>query len=131
MLQVLDTPFIRVDVVQGLPLVRVRRTERAFPTVTELIQTFTDVNHSLDGIERSAHRLLIDTRAVAGRNDAEFEQAFAPLRARMLGGFERVAVLARSTVGTLQVKRHASEDGMDTVRPFTDEAEAMTWLADR
>lgn len=124
-------PYVYVNQLPGLPIVRVRRTEQSFPSASELAAAFTDVNRALDELDRSEYGLLVDIRAATGRNDPEFESTFAPLRARMESGFPRVAVLVRSITGTLQVQRHAREDGLTEVRPFTDEQEAVSWLSGR
>jgi len=125
-----DNPYVYVNEVPGLPVVRVQRTEQSFPSAAEVVAAFTEVNRALDTLDRGRHGLLVDIRAATGRNDPEFEQTFAPLRAEMERGFARVAVLVRSITGTLQVQRHVREDGLDTeVRPFTDEAEAVAWLS--
>lgn len=126
----IDNAYVYVSALPGLPIVRVRRTEQSFPSVTEVVAAFTEVNRALDTLDRSRYGLLVDIRAATGRNDAEFEQTFAPLLAEMERGFSRVAVLVRSITGTLQVQRHAREDGLAAeVRPFTDEAQAVAWLS--
>ncbi len=127
MLDRVDNAYLYVDELPGLPVVRVRRSEQAFPSVAEAVASFSAVNRELERLDRPAYGLLIDTRAASGRNDAEFEQAFAPLRAAMQRGFARVAVLVRSVTGTLQVQRHAREDGLE-VRSFTDQGAALAWL---
>jgi hypothetical protein len=64
-------------------------------------------------IDRSEHRVLIDTRAAPSRNDEAFETALAILRPASLGGFARVFMLVRTIAGKLQISRHAQSDGMD------------------
>lgn len=127
----IDNPYVYVHELPGLPIVRVRRTEESFPSAVELAAAFTEVNRALDSLDRGKYGLLVDIRAATGRNDPEFEDTFAPLRAEMENGFLRVAVLVRSVPGTLQVQRHAREDGLTEVRPFTDEAQAVAWLSGR
>jgi hypothetical protein len=111
----------------GSRVIRVVRTREPFESLTELDDSFRELNAYLDSRGRAKHRLLVDTRQAPSRNDTAFERAFAPHRTRMLAGFERRAVLVRSVVGKLQVQRHAREDEVDS-HAFTDEAEALAWL---
>lgn len=132
MLERIDNPYLYVDELPGLPIVRVQRTEQAASSVDELVAAYAEVKGLLAKLDRSGFGLLMDIRQAPGRNDPEFEKAFAPIRAEILSGFPRVAVLVRSSIGTLQVQRHAREDGLESeVRPFTDEAQAVAWLSRR
>jgi hypothetical protein len=75
-------------------------------------------------------RLLVDLRAATPRNDPEFEQAIVKVRRKLFGGGQQVAVLVRTAMGALQVKRHVREDGF-AVEVFTNESMALAHLAQR
>jgi hypothetical protein len=106
----------------------IRRTTAPFVTLDEMRGAFDALNRALDAAGRSSWSLLVDTRDAPSRNDSDFEAAFAPLRQRMLSGFRRVAVLARTTTGKLQIERHARSDRTAAVA-FTDEASALDFLS--
>lgn len=110
----------------GPSLLVVVRTNERFETIEEMKTAFGEVHRTLDAAGRAASTLLVDTRNAPSRNDPEFEATFEPLRVRLLGGFRRVAVLARTLFGRLQVERHAREDSLG-VRVFSDEAEARAY----
>jgi hypothetical protein len=110
----------------GPSLLVVVRTSERFDSTEEMKKAFGDVHRALDAAGRASNSLLVDTRDAPSRNDPEFETSFEPLRIRLLGGFRRVAVLARTLFGRLQVERHAREDSLG-VRVFSDETEARTY----
>jgi hypothetical protein len=69
-------------------------------------------------------RALLDLRLGPGRNDPEFEAATKALRVEILRRFERVAIVVRSAVGVLHVKRLSQGEG----EIFLDEDEALRHL---
>ncbi len=73
-------------------------------------------------------RLILDSRMSPGRNDAAFEASFLPRRKRALRGFRRVAILASTAVGTMQIQRHRESDE-NRVTVFSDVDEALAWLS--
>jgi hypothetical protein len=89
---------------------------------------FGAANRALDEHGRSTSALVVDTRQAPPRNDPAFEEAFRPVRVRLLRGFVRVAVLVATPMGRLQAERHAREDGL-SVRAFVDEAQAKAYCA--
>jgi hypothetical protein len=117
----------RAEQLAGTSIVVVRRSAVPFASREDIDRYFNALNDALDEIERSRHELLVDIRAVVGRNDPAFELAFEPHRTRMERGFRRIAVLVSSPAGRLQVQRHALQDRLG-VRAFQDEAEALDWL---
>jgi hypothetical protein len=94
-----------------------------------------DIEHESFEIERALQkagkiRLLVDLRAATPRNDPEFETAIVKFRRKLFGGGQQVAVLVRTAMGALQVKRHVREDGF-AVEVFTNESMAIAHLAQR
>ncbi len=52
------------------------------------------------------------------------EHAIVKFRRKLFGGGQQVAVLVRTAMGALQVKRHVREDGF-AVEVFTNESMAL------
>ena len=79
-------------------------------------------------IERRApSRLLTDLRDAPSRNDPEFEERFAPYRAQMTRAAAENAVLVRTRVGALQIRRLAQRDDA-ALEVFHEDADARAWL---
>ncbi len=123
----IENDLNKLEWLDGDRLIRITRSTRPLDSLQELARAWDDIRRALTFVDRSKVCLLIDTRAAPGRNDPEFEQAFAPIRSEITRGFLRCAVLVRMTVSRLQVQRHANSDGND-VEVFTDEAQALAWL---
>ena len=109
------------------PLVRMVRSEVPFSSIEALERSVGEMIRTLDGIGRDKRVLMNDLRAISGRNDSTFEARMKSLRPRLYGGFVRVGILVRSSVGALQIKRMVQEDGMDRM-VMTDEAELIEYL---
>lgn len=103
------------------------RLPTPYPDFDTLEISFQRVELTLAHLPRARTALLIDARRAPARNDAAFEQAFAPIRRRIIHGFRRVAVLVETAVGALQVTRHAKIDH-EEVGTFTDPAHALEYL---
>jgi hypothetical protein len=123
----IENDLTRLDWLDGDRLIRITRSSHPLESLGEMGRAWDGIRRELTFVDRSRLCVLIDTRAAPGRNDPEFERAFAPIRAEITRGFLRCAVLVRMSVSRLQVQRHANADGND-VRVFTDEAEAVAWL---
>jgi hypothetical protein len=95
--------------------------------MSELRPSFTAIYRQLASLPADASTLLVDLRAIVGRNDASFETALAPLRRDLLRRFRRSALLVRTRIGHLQLQRYLAADGIDA-SVFSDEAEAMAWF---
>ena len=72
---------LEADLERGI--VRINRSAQAFASGVELERAFARLHNAMTPIDRPRSKLLVDIRAVGGRNDPEFEQAFAPHRTRM------------------------------------------------
>lgn len=123
--RLLETPYgsIEADHLRGFH--RFTRTEVPYPSNTAVEIEANEIERALDRCGRP--RLLIDLRAAAPRNDPGFEVAVAKLRRKLFKGNERTAILVRTAVGALQVKRHLREDGFPG-EVFQSEEEAIAYL---
>ena len=65
---------------------------------------------ALATVDRRRSCLLVDVSAATGRNDEEFERAFAPFRQRLSADWLQMALVVSTVPGTLQVQRYARED---------------------
>jgi hypothetical protein len=108
-------------------LIRMVRSDVPFSSIEALERSIGEMIRTLDGIGRDKRVLMNDLRAITGRNDSTFEARMKILRPRLYGGFVRVGILVRSSVGALQIKRMVQEDGMDRM-VMTDEAELIEYL---
>lgn len=111
----------------GTSIVYIARSAAPFASAADVERHFEALNRALAELDRKNLDLLVDIRAVTGRNDPGFETALEPHRARLQRGFRRVAFLVNSAAGQLQVQRHARQDGSHA-RAFLDESAALEWL---
>ena len=109
------------------PGVIIRRTKHRHQHLAEVGTAFASIYDQLAGVDLSKVPLVVDLRLVVGRNDDSFEAEVAPHRRRLITNFARTAILVRTTVGALQVKRMFASEGID-VDVFTSEADCLRWL---
>lgn len=126
--RLLETPYCTIDWDLRHSLARFVRTELPYEGIADIESDGIEVQRVLEKAGRI--RLLIDLRAITPRNDPSFEVAIASFRRKLLGGGQQVAILVRTAVGALQVKRHMREDGFQ-VEVFTQEEEALAFLGGR
>jgi hypothetical protein len=128
--RVFQDAYFTVLVDERRGIVRTIRSSTPFPSIEELGGIFTRLGDVLDALGRSRYGLLADLRAGPGRNDPEFEVVMEQRhRPRWVGGFRRVGVLVRSTVGVMQIQRHARSDGFERMIS-QDEDELLTYLTE-
>ena len=118
-------PFYTVT--RGHGGIIVRRTRRSHTALDEVGPAFQEIYDALRDVYLPDVALLVDLRDVVGRNDPEFEEVIAPHRRRLMQSFGRAAVLVRSSVGAMQIRRLFAADGL-SVEVFGDEDEALEWL---
>lgn len=116
-------PYLRVELAYRGALIRIVRTALVHPDLSTLRDSFLAAVAAIDHTGRRGRVLLFDSRAPIGRNDPAFETEMSALRPRIDHTFTRVAVLVRSAVGVLQMKRLAGEDG--TERAIGNDEAAM------
>lgn len=118
-------------VVDELPgrAVRLTRLDKAFTSQANVDEACEPVQAVLDRLGRADYVCLIDSRAVRGSNDPEYERWFAAHRARMPRGFKRVALLMKTAIGALHSDRLRRADGtFEEMRIFQDMASACAYL---
>ena len=127
MIEVFRDEYSTISIDPKGPLIRSVRSDTPFPTLEALEVAVSKQVHTFDEVGRESRVLLSDLRAVIGRNDSQFEDRMAKLRPRLYGGFRRVGMLVRSSVGALQIKRLVQEDGLSRM-VMTDEAALLEYL---
>lgn len=104
-------------------IVRYRRTATPFPSLATAKEVYDGILRAYDRIGKQGRGLLIDARDAIGRNDPEFEALLIDFRSKSLTGFAANAVLIKTAVGMLQVKRHGkTEDRLRVVTADPEEA---------
>ncbi|WP_331115353.1 hypothetical protein [Archangium sp.] len=127
--QIFQDEYFTAFVDERLRIVRTVRGDKPFGTLEDLDGIFARLGDALDTLDRSRYGHLADIRAAPGRNDPQFEAAMDRLRPRWIGGFRKIGVLVRSTVGLLQIQRHARRDGVNRLIS-QDEAELLKYLTE-
>lgn len=103
------------------------RTGERYATGAEVTRAFDEVLTALAPYRAGMRPLLVDLRAVRGRDDAEYERAAAREPDEIAKRFVRVALLVRTAVGELQLRRTLKGIARRMV-VFTSEADALAHL---
>ncbi len=122
----LGNAWFRIELDQARGLVRIVRTGEALPREGDAMRrVFVELAEPL--AQFAGQKVLLDLRdgPRGGRSDDEFEAQARQAQQTLDRTFRRVAVLVRSAVGKLQVRRLSG--GSRSV--FQDEAEALKYLA--
>jgi hypothetical protein len=112
MVESLSTRYwsIRREVNQSL--VWLVRSGESFLSVEDIHASFEPVYRVFAAVPRERSGLIIDVRGARWRNDANFEEATAAHRKRLVEGFARVAILVRTSGGKLQAQRLSRSDSL-------------------
>lgn len=130
----LRTPYYRITVVPGAApddkgYLRLDRTEERYPDVESIHGDRRAILALLE--PHLGLPILCDLRGgPVPPSDPAFEQALARAGQELYARFRRVAVLVRSSVGSLQVRRVARSVDVH-VDIFSDENEALAFLQGR
>ena len=122
-----ESKFARLELDEASRIVRYIRSAEPFGSVDDASRMFREIVTASMDVDRREVALLSDVRLAVGRNDDAFESAVAALRNELFGGFRRRAVLVRTVVGKLQVRR-LNGAGSTTVDAFDDEPSALAFL---
>jgi hypothetical protein len=123
----LQTPYFIVHSDGAGFVVRLQRTGLDYPDMPTMERDMDAIVAVLDRLGRDRRAFCIDWREGPLRNDAPFEEALQKVMPRLLRGYRVVAVIVRSAVGALQVKRQLREANL-TGEVFQDEADAFDFL---
>jgi len=108
-------------------IVRVVRTQALHPSPAAMEASYAQVAAALDRLGRRNRALLVDMREAVGRNDPTYEPVLRRARLRNDAGFQRIGVLLRTTIGMMQMRRFAEEEGIVRLLSM-DEAEVLDYL---
>ena len=126
--QVFQNAHFTVLVDERVRIIATVRNTTPYDSLAELRESIDTLSKALDRLGRERYALLVDVRAVPGRNDSEFDVALQRLLPLWLLGFRRVGVVLRSTAGLLQIQRHAKQDGIERW-PTLDAAAVVKYLS--
>jgi hypothetical protein len=107
------------------------RTATPYPSMEALRAHHTALEDTLDALSTGADTLLIDIREATPRNDSAFESEITEAVGSMFAQFASYAFLVKTAVGSLQLRRLSSSNGIRAAAIFTDEAAARRYLAAR
>jgi hypothetical protein len=116
------SPYLSIDIDAQRKLVRISRTSVPIPTVESVLDMVAHVRHTLAGLNRGEHGLLVDLRSALISDESKYSDAMAALRRELVSRFRKAAMLVGTRVGYLQVQRFLREENL-TAKVF-DEAEA-------
>ncbi len=108
-------------------VVILRRHAVPVDSLDELLTQNREITNLMRSVDEE-FGIVIDMRQAPSRNDPEFEDAMAQLRAEIFRHYTRVAVLVSSALGVLQVNRINRNDGAQTFAT-QNEAEAVRFAA--
>ena len=123
----LQTPYFIVHSDGAGFVIRMQRTGLDYVDITSMDRDMDAINAVLDRLGRDRKGLCIDWREGPLRNDQPFEDALRRVMPKIVRGYRAVAVIVRSVVGGLQVKRHFREANISG-EVFQDEADALDYL---
>jgi hypothetical protein len=111
-------------------VVEVVRSAVAFPSPNDAALAFAPLLLLLDDLGRDRYALLLDSRDAVPNNDPQYEASYARFRNDLHRGFQRIAVLVRTSAGNLQAIRLVP--AVDTpVRVFQDREAAWSFVSSR
>jgi hypothetical protein len=122
-----DARHYRVELRAGTQTIVLTRSAQPFVSREDVEAGCAPVQLVLDQLGRAKHNMLLDTREAIANNDPIFESWFAAHRRRMLLGFRRAALVAKTAVGGLQNRRLVQTDGTPVVI-FSSMDEALAYL---
>ncbi|RYG66193.1 hypothetical protein EON77_17695 [bacterium] len=129
MTELLRTPHMVFTRDARLHVVRVTRTTLPITCAEDYEKILLSLHVVLPESERARYALLAEVREVPMNNDPGFEKLMSRYLDRLFGAFARRAVLVKTAVGMLHVGRTSRETGLRATQVFTNEREAMAYLA--
>ena len=124
------SPFHRVDVLYAGRIVRLVRSSHAFQSVLELHHERLLLVEALNRLGRARRGLLVDSRDAPHTTDDRMQEEFRRFRLDVSRGFDAVAIVVRTKVGMLQVRRLGTQPSSEA-RAFDDENLAIEFLLEQ
>lgn len=107
--------------------VTAERTSRPFESARDVHAGFDEIAAGSRPEFPGDCGLMVDLRAVRGRNEEAFEEVIIPRIEAVFGRYAATAIVVRSEMGRLQVRRHVA-DVAKPVGVFLDLDEALAFL---
>jgi hypothetical protein len=105
------------------------RTSHPYAGLDEVPRVFGALMQALQ--PHASKPAVSDLREARGNNDPAWEATVRPLVRSLYAMFPAVAVLVKTAAGRLHTQRLARERGSSGNNVFTDEGEALAYLASR
>lgn len=106
------------------------RSSRAYANDYEVHHSFDRLLYAAAPRKAAACGLFLDLTAVRGRNDSQFESVIVPRVHEAFGAYARTAVLVRSQIGQMQLRRHV-EGIPRPIEIFLDRERALSFASGR
>jgi hypothetical protein len=110
-------------------VVTVVRSGLGFASPQEAAAAFAPMLSCLDTLGRHRYSLLLDARDSVANNDPAYESWYARYRSELVRDFQRVAILMRTPVGSLQATRLLPPT-TGLARVFLDPEQAWTFVTE-
>lgn len=114
----------------GGRIVRIVRSSRPFLSVLELHHERLLLAEALNHRGRGGRGLLVDSREAPHTTDDRMQEEFRRFRLDISRGFDAVAIVVRTKVGMLQVRRLGTQPNSEA-RAFDDENAATDFLLEQ
>jgi len=121
------SPFHKVEELYDGRIVRIVRSPRAFQSVLELHHERLLLVEALNRLGRAGRGLLVDSREAPHSTDDRMQEEFRRFRLDVSRGFDAVAIVVRTKVGMLQVRRLGTQPSSEA-RAFDEEHAAIEFL---
>lgn len=123
----LENDYFTLLCYQTNAVVEVVRSGIAFPSPQAAVRAFAPLLLRLDDLGRHRYALLLDSRDAVPNNDPRYEASYERFRTDLHRGFQRIAVLVRTSAGNLQATRLVPPVEMP-VRVFQDRDAAWAFV---
>ncbi len=110
--------------------VLMRRTPLAFPTIEEAVAEFAEVVRVLRADAVFTGGLVVNGKAIRGRNDSAYEEAVKPYLDQLVLMSRRVGFVLQTAPGALQARRLSGQLATP-LEFFGEEEEALAFVAPR
>lgn len=110
--------------------VLMRRTALAFPTIDDAVVEFAEVVRVLRADAVFTGGLVVNGKAIRGRNDTAYEEAVKPYLDQLVGMSRRVGFVLQTAPGALQARRLSGQLATP-IEFFSEEQEALAFVAPR